>query len=84
MDKRIGRFALSRQLVERDPETARAVMGRVIVVRCEMMYPTDTLEYMALSPDFDDVPQGMIVPEYEVHISEGGSRIEFKRSNQAL
>ena len=72
---------MSRQLVERDPETARAVMGRVIVVRCEMMYHTDTLEYMALSPDFDDVPQGMIAPEYEVHISDGGARIEFKRSN---
>jgi len=27
------------------------------------------------------VPQGMIAPEYEVNISEGGSRIEFKRSN---
>lgn len=81
MDKRIGRFAMSRQLVERDPDTARAVMGRCIVVRCEMMYAPSTLEYMALSPDFDEVPQGMIVPEYDVIISDGGKRIEFKRSN---
>ncbi|MBK6322361.1 hypothetical protein [Candidatus Aalborgicola defluviihabitans] len=81
MNRRIGRFAMSRQLVERDPETARAVMGRVIVVRCEMMYMYNTLEYMALSPDFDEVPEGMIAPEYDVHISDSGSRIEFKRSN---
>lgn len=81
MDRRIGRFAIRRELVERDPETARAIMGRCIVVRCEMMYSHDTLEYMALSPDFDEVPQGAIAPEYDVIISDGGKIIEFKRSN---
>lgn len=84
MDKRIGRFAMSRQIVERDPKTARAIMGRCIVVRCEMMYAHDTLEYVALSPDFDEVPNGVITPEYDVIISEGGKRIEFKRSNSKL
>lgn len=81
MDRRIGRFAMSRQLVERDPETARSIMGRCIVVRCEMMYASKTLEYVALSPEFDEVPQGEITPGYDVIISEGGKRIEFKRSN---
>lgn len=84
MKKRIGRFVMSRELVERNPETARAIMGRCIVVRCEMMYHIDTLEYVALSPDFDELPQGMIVPEYEVIIFEDGQRIEFKRSNAEL
>mgnify|MGYP001583051401 CR=1 FL=1 len=84
MGKRIGRFAMCRQLVERDPETARAVMGRCIVVRCEMMYEHDTFEYLAISPDFDEVPQGMIAPEYDVIISDGGKCIEFKRSNAKL
>lgn len=84
MNKRIGRFAMSRHLVERDPETARAVMGRCIVVRCEMIYEHDTLEYVALSPDFDEVPHGMIVPEYVVIISDGGKNIEFMRSNAKL
>lgn len=81
MERRIGRFAMSRQLVEHDPETARAVMGRVIVVRCEMRYHSDTLEYVALSPDFAEVPQNMIAPEYDVLISDGGKRIEFKPAN---
>ena len=80
-DRRIGRFALSRLIVERDQETARAIMGRCIVLRCEMMYHMNALEYIAMSPDFDEIEQGMIAPEYDVHISEGGSRIEFKRSN---
>lgn len=81
MVRRIGVFTMSRQLVERDQETARAVMGRCIVVRCEMMYSRDALEYMALSPDFDEVPEGMIVPQYDVIIGDGGRRIEFKRSD---
>ena len=84
MDKRIGRFAMRREIVEQDPETARAIMARCIVVRCEMMYAHDTLEYVALSPDFDEVPQGAIVPEYDVIISGGGRRIEFKRSNAGV
>lgn len=84
MDKRIGRFEMSRELIERDPETARAIMGRCIVVRCEMMYEHDTLEYVALSPDFDEVQQGMIAPEYDVIISEGGNRIEFKLANAGI
>jgi len=79
--RRIGRFAISRELVERDQEIARKIMGRCIIVRCEMMYHADSLEYMAMSPDFDEIDQGMIAPEYEVHISEGGERIEFKRPN---
>ena len=79
MNNRIGRFVISRLFVEKDPETARAVMGMVIVVRCEMMLASDTLEYMALSPEFDEVQEGEIIPTYEVHINEGVQRIEFVR-----
>lgn len=81
MNKRIGRFVMSIKLVERDQETARAIMGRCVVVRCEMMYANNSLEYMALSPDFDEVQEGEIAPFYEVIISNGGKLIEFKRSN---
>lgn len=79
--RRIGRFALSAELVKRDQETARKIMGRCIVVRCEMMFEHDTLEYVALSPDFKEIEQGMITPVYDVIISNGGETIEFKVSN---
>ena len=83
-DRRIGRFALSAELVKRDPETARRIMGRCIVVRCEMMFEYNTLEYVALSPDFDEIERGMMSPVYDVIISDGGERIEFKVSNAPL
>ena len=78
--KRLGFFALKRLLIERDPETVRAIMGRCIIVRCEMMYSYDNFEYWALSPDFDEVPENETAPVYDVIISDGGKRIEFKRS----
>ena len=80
MRKRIGRFSISREFVDKNPEVVLAIMGRVIVVRCEMMYQHDELEYIALSPYFDELPPGMITPKYEVVISKDGACIGFKRS----
>lgn len=82
MKDRIGRFKISREMVECYPETALAVMGRCIVVKCEMSYELDYgeyFEYKALSPYFDEVEEGGFIPEYDVVIN--GESIEFKRSN---
>lgn len=81
---RIGRFGISLTLAEREQELARAIMGKCIIVRCEMMYETNRLEYVAISDEFDEVPQGAMAPEYEVHISEGGARIEFVRVDKKV
>lgn len=81
---RIGKFVINHQFIISCEETARAIMGRVIVVRCEMMYAYAAFEYMAISPDFDEVPDGTIIPKYDVIISDGGQSIEFKRSNAVL
>lgn len=79
MSRRIGRFVLSRRTVESDQETAMAIMGRCIVVRCEMKYATDNFCYDALSPDFALIAVGTIVPEYTVVISNHGKTITFQR-----
>ena len=79
--RRLGRFVLSRILIEDYPETLRTIMGRCIILRCEMLYHMDTFEYVALSPDFDEVEQGVFPPDYEVYISEDGMCIEFKRAS---
>lgn len=79
MHTRIGRFSICRKLVEYQPNTVRDVMGKCIVVRCELMYERDRFEYTAISPDFDEIKHGDIAPEYDVIISDHGKRIEFKR-----
>ena len=78
MNNRKGRFVISKELLFRNPEAVRALMGRCIVVRCEMMYASDMLEYTALSPDFDETPDGLVAHEYEVY--ESGQRLQFKRA----
>ena len=79
MNKRIGRFSLSRLTVECDTETAMAIMARCIVVRCELMYASNSFEYVAMSPEFEEVQQGEMIPAYDVIISDSGKTIEFKR-----
>lgn len=62
--KRIGKFTLSLHLIENDPGAAHAVMCRCIVVRCEMMYATNTFYYIAVSDDFAEIAEGELIPEY--------------------
>jgi len=78
-NRRLGKFTISSMMIERSPEIVRAVMGRCIIVRCEMLFEFDALEYVAISPDFDEVQPGMISPKYDV-ITDNGD-ISFKRSN---
>jgi hypothetical protein len=79
MDRRTGSFRLDLEFIEEYPETARAIMGRCIVIQCRWMYPYDTLEYLAISPYFDEVPLGKTAPRYIVNISNDGQCIRFER-----
>jgi hypothetical protein len=79
MDRRIGRFRLDLELIEAFPRTARAIMGRCIVLQCEQVYSRLALEYLAISPYFDEVPPGEAAPRYIVNISENGTCIRFER-----
>ena len=75
--RRIGRFVLNRNFIEANKELAREIMGRCIVVRCEMVYYSDALEYIALSPDFDEIPEHSIAPEYQVICTDNEGNITF-------
>jgi hypothetical protein len=79
-NRRVGRFEISRKLIEDRPDIVRSIMGRCIVIRCETIYYTDAIEYTALSPDFNEVPEGRTIPRYVIEVSENGgaTHIEFK------
>jgi len=70
MRNRIGRFVMSRHLVEEEPEQAMKIMSRCVVVRCELMFASDCFEYLAMSPDFDEVLPGFLATEYVVRLSK--------------
>lgn len=80
LKNRVGRFEINAELINSAPELFMAVMGRCIVVRCELIYQ-NTLAYIALSPEFDEVPQGEIFPVYriEFHTEYEVPSFEFVR-----
>ncbi len=63
-DNRLGRFHLSRQMIEDNPGFVRQVMAKIIVVKAELMWATNNIEYVAICDDFKPISGGVIVPEY--------------------
>lgn len=75
--KRIGKFSITRDLIDAAPEAVRRlVMSNVIVLRAELMAHMDAIEYIAISDEFEEVEPGMMPPDYVVtittHYSDSG------------
>jgi hypothetical protein len=79
--KRVGKFALSRAFVESNPDVAMTIMGMCIIVRGETIYYSDMIEYVAISPFFELLDPGKLVPEYSVLQKEidGNVTISFRK-----
>ena len=68
---RMGKFHLSRAMMQNNPGDIARVMQLMAVFRCESMMAYDSFEYWALSPLFEPIERGMTVPEYSIEFSEG-------------
>lgn len=69
IERRVGRFAISAAMLRNsgvleDREAINAVFDGMVIIRCEHILYTDTLEYIALAPQFDEVPGGEFAPNY--------------------
>lgn len=72
---RIGKFSIDVRMIEREPKVCMQVMGMCIVIRAEdMSFVRKTIEYTAISDWFDEVPDGNIIPEYDVVVQRDDSR----------
>ena len=72
MKQRIGRFTVSRLLVQRlDPDLKRA-LDTVFVVRAETMFHNDCIEYVGISKHFKLVDAGARLPFYFAEIGMDG------------
>lgn len=49
-----------------------AVAARCVVVRAEFRYDKQGVEQLAVSPDYDVVPLGAVVPQYAWHEERDG------------
>lgn len=81
--KRLGRFSVSMDLIEENPEVCRDLMGKCIIVRAEAMYHVGRIDYVALSPDFNEVQEGEYIPEYGVRVHRDGESTEIEFTDLA-
>lgn len=71
--KNWGRFSVDFNDVNENADALLSLMGTVIIVRADANLQTDALDYLAISPEFDEVEEGQEVPHYSVELGEDGS-----------
>lgn len=65
-NQRIGKFTLPIfKLATMPAAQFREIMGMCVILRAESRHWDGSVEYEALSPYFDIVPEGVIPPTYE-------------------
>jgi hypothetical protein len=57
-DKQIGTFEVKRDLIDRHPELVIEMFKDILIVRAEMDYATDAIEYFAYSDRFKRAEHG--------------------------
>jgi len=67
--KKMGKFVISGALIENNPDDVMRLMGRMIVVRAEFIYGPNVVEYTAISDYFEEVEEGLVLPEYQFAFS---------------
>jgi hypothetical protein len=72
-DKRVGRFEMTADDIEQNPEAVRMVLGSCLVVSAVMMIPKRSIEYYAICDDFEEVPEGEEPASYDVELAEDGT-----------
>jgi hypothetical protein len=71
MTKRKGKFSLPLELINTSPRTVLKILKDVIIVRAEVMYVSNSIEYYGISDQFDEISDRCVVPTYKAIIDEG-------------
>lgn len=65
---RIGTFSIHESLIEQCPALVMEIMSHMIVLRAEHRWDFKAFDYVAYSPYFEKVEEGMKYPEYLINI----------------
>lgn len=81
-DKRYGKFRINSHIIDECPHQVLAIMKDMIIVRAEMHWAFDGIEYVGIHPAFAAVPPGQMMPEYYPAITTNGDatvrKVEWK------
>lgn len=70
MDRRIGIFRIDEDIIREYPDTAREILKGIIVLRCESLIHTDSLEYIGICDKFKECPKGHTPRGYKVIVDQ--------------
>lgn len=73
--RRLGKFTISWDLIEDNPEIVRELLSKMIVIRAETMYHYRHIEYVALCEDFEVLSEGCRIPDYDIQIDSKATNI---------
>lgn len=68
--KRRGKFSVSYSLIKKPSETILKFLSNFVIVRAELRYDIDAIDYTALSVLFSPVDFGDRTPEYQIRVTE--------------
>lgn len=65
---RAGKFTINRRAIESEFDKVRDFFNhyQIVVVRAEVEFCSDSIEYMGIADIFDEVAQNEKVPYYEI------------------
>ena len=75
-DRRLGRFKIAKEVIDRYPLQATSVLSNIIIVRAEYMFEDDAIHYVGISSNFYPVKLGMTIPEYRCHFDHAKNYVE--------
>lgn len=68
-ENRIGKFYLDHAMIHFEPEKAMTILSRMLVVKAEMLFYRDEVEYYAYSWLFEPRRKGDMAPTYRFEVN---------------
>lgn len=69
--RRLGTFLVPWGMIDRNPDDVAKVFVDCIVVRAELRWDVDAIEYVAYRPEFASVDPGACTPRYRALFYDG-------------
>ena len=72
LSKRLGRFRIDWEILQRHPEFVKRCMGECIIIQArDHAFDFEGIEYVAISDWFDEIQTGEAIPYYDLFCVEG-------------
>lgn len=79
---RRGRFRISRDLIRTDAHNLTALFSRIVVLEAALRWEYDCNEYLALCDLFEELPEGVVAPLYELQFSKVNGITQLDRMHR--